>query len=446
MYCVTLAGEGRGAVVVIESLLLSMRRAWARKRNRDFVLEMWGAGSLEDIRKKKEIEPDEEPPRGTLWLKGRVNKDEEYPDDEIRSVGDKLISKEKGGYARGVGSGVTYKRYFDLPRSKQSSDERILLLQSQLDNERRERQEKELLIQNLSNKMSQTEGMVSLVDINPINSSAYEEGRTTVVGCENDASIQKSNGLATLEKKMETRISIVYKTDGKQMLHNKELPKDCYKVSIDTSLVDAACIPDVGNNGFKTVKDAVVLYVVKMKQGYLSSEWRCVKQKKGTNTMGTGMNTDNNDDFVTDATSNEAGSPHVNFCSLETSKLTNDKAEVQIPFSLILEVHLRFGFNLCGYFVGKRVTFTVIENYVRNVWKKYGIHYVFTIMRSYDWELKKEMIIAIPNVEENEELDDPVNADSEMDEVYDETANFMAQTGSKTNNVANNSSGVGNKS
>ncbi|GKB29381.1 hypothetical protein Tco_0868782 [Tanacetum coccineum] len=41
------------------------------------------------------------------------------------------------------------------------------------------------------------------------------------------------------------------------MLHNKELPKDCYKVSIDKSLVDAACIPDVGNNGFKIVKDAV---------------------------------------------------------------------------------------------------------------------------------------------------------------------------------------------
>ncbi|GKD90308.1 alpha/beta hydrolases superfamily protein, partial [Tanacetum coccineum] len=156
---------------------------------------------------KKEIEPDEEPPRGTLWLKGRVNKDGEYPNDEIRSVGDKLVSKEKGGYARGVGSGVTYKRYFDLPRSRQASDERILLLQSQLDNERRERQEKELLIQNLSNKMSQTEGMVtklknqlavqggqfqsmltqltpqnvSLVDINPINSSAYEEGGTNGV-------------------------------------------------------------------------------------------------------------------------------------------------------------------------------------------------------------------------------------------------------------------------
>ncbi|GJY71825.1 hypothetical protein Tco_0475528, partial [Tanacetum coccineum] len=43
------------------------------------------------------------------------------------------------------------------------------------------------------------------VDINPINSSVDEEGGTTVVGCENDTSIQKSNGLATLEKEIETR-------------------------------------------------------------------------------------------------------------------------------------------------------------------------------------------------------------------------------------------------
>ncbi|GJY82192.1 transposase, Ptta/En/Spm, transposase, Tnp1/En/Spm-like protein [Tanacetum coccineum] len=97
------------------------------------------------------FEPDEEPSRGTLWLKGRVNKDRDYPYDEIRSVGDKLketedkikertlkvdqgidaitvvLGKEKGGYARGVGSGVRYKRYFDLPRSKQAADERILV-------------------------------------------------------------------------------------------------------------------------------------------------------------------------------------------------------------------------------------------------------------------------------------------------------------------------------
>ncbi|GJT86906.1 hypothetical protein Tco_1068623 [Tanacetum coccineum] len=49
----------------------------------------------------------------------------------------------------------------------------------------------------------------------------------------------------------------VYKSDGKIMLHNKALPKDYYKVSIDKSLVDAAFIPDVGNNGCTTVLDAV---------------------------------------------------------------------------------------------------------------------------------------------------------------------------------------------
>ncbi|GKC18408.1 hypothetical protein Tco_1020558 [Tanacetum coccineum] len=101
-----------------------------------------------------------------------------------------VLGKEKGGYARGVGSGVTYKRYFDLPRSKQAADERILLLESQLDAARREREEKELLIKSMSSKMSQTEGMVSPVKIHPLNSSADEEGGTTVLGCDqNDARI-----------------------------------------------------------------------------------------------------------------------------------------------------------------------------------------------------------------------------------------------------------------
>ncbi|GJX84291.1 hypothetical protein Tco_0335065 [Tanacetum coccineum] len=117
-------------------------------------------GEISQRSKKKEIEADEEPPRGVMWLKGRLNKDGEFPDEEIRSLGEKLkdaddkikegtlnlddgtdamtvvFGKEKGGYARGVGSGVTYKKYFDLPRSRQATDERIELLQTQLDNER----------------------------------------------------------------------------------------------------------------------------------------------------------------------------------------------------------------------------------------------------------------------------------------------------------------------
>ncbi|GJU53255.1 putative ribonuclease H-like domain-containing protein [Tanacetum coccineum] len=95
-----------------------------------------------------------------------------------------VLGKEKGGYARGVGSGVTYKRYFDLPRSKQAADERILLLQSQLDAARRGQ------LQSMPTQL--TPPAVSPVDIHPVNSSADEEGGTTVVGCDqNDASIQK---------------------------------------------------------------------------------------------------------------------------------------------------------------------------------------------------------------------------------------------------------------
>ncbi|GJT45395.1 hypothetical protein Tco_0954110 [Tanacetum coccineum] len=208
----------------------------------------------EKMIEKKEIEQDEEPTRGTLWLKGRVNKDGEYQDDKIRSVGDKLketkdkikegtlhvdqgtdamtlvLGKEKGGYARGV----------------------------------------------------------SPVEIHPINSSADEEGGTTVLGCDqNDASIRKEmqkrlrERLDQSERILQVKIhnpkkmcryyhklwhlkkttiiaeGTVYKSDGKIMLHNKALPKDCYKVSIDKSLVDAAFIPDVGSNGCTTVLDAV---------------------------------------------------------------------------------------------------------------------------------------------------------------------------------------------
>ncbi|GJU82436.1 hypothetical protein Tco_1284801, partial [Tanacetum coccineum] len=106
---------------------------------------------------------------------------------------------------------------------------------------------------------------VSLVDIHPVNSSADEEGGTTVLGCDqNDASIQKEMQKRAIKCRLwhlkKTTIIVegtVYKSDGKIMLHNKALPKDCYKVSIDKSLVDAAFIPDVGSNGCTTVLDAV---------------------------------------------------------------------------------------------------------------------------------------------------------------------------------------------
>ncbi|KAI3701011.1 hypothetical protein L2E82_45653 [Cichorium intybus] len=139
-----------------------------------------------------------------------------------------------------------------------ASDKRVVLLQCQLDNERCECKEKEVVIKNLPDQ-------VSRVNINHKDSDTDQEGGTplSVVRCEKDASIQKSNELATSEKEMETMrssiiaLGILHKSNGKHMLQNKELPKDCYKVSIEKSLVHAACTSGVGNNSFKTVKDAV---------------------------------------------------------------------------------------------------------------------------------------------------------------------------------------------
>nr|GEZ25413.1 hypothetical protein [Tanacetum cinerariifolium] len=174
----------------------------------------------------------------------------------------------------------------------------------ELDNERCEHQQKDVLvkklstemtkknvlIKKLSNEMTETKGMLSQLmnqlavqgvqlnlssqlqvasDVTPM--GAYEVDRTqsNVVVRDKDTRIQKkSNGLVTSEKASKCKLwhlkktnivalGTVYKSDGKQMLHNQALPNDCYKVSIDSSLVDAACIPDVGDNGLKTVKDGI---------------------------------------------------------------------------------------------------------------------------------------------------------------------------------------------
>ncbi|GKF27115.1 hypothetical protein Tco_0083009 [Tanacetum coccineum] len=138
------------------------------------------------------------------------------------------------------------------------------------------------------------------MEIHPINCSADEEGGTNVLGCDqNDGSIRKEmqkretaksvgakkttrsirkdsssqdsqskENVSVLPQAIKCRLwhlkkttiiveGTVYKNDGKIILHNKALPKDCYKVSIDKSLVDAAFIPDVGSNGCTTVLDAV---------------------------------------------------------------------------------------------------------------------------------------------------------------------------------------------
>ncbi|GJV79256.1 hypothetical protein Tco_1515126 [Tanacetum coccineum] len=105
-------------------------------------------------------------------LKGRVNKDGEYPDDEIRLVGDKLVRKKE----------VMQEEWEVELHTREGM---VNTLKNQLAAQGGQ-------FQSMSTQL--TLPNVSSVNINPINSSADEEGRTIVVGCENDASIQKSCG------------------------------------------------------------------------------------------------------------------------------------------------------------------------------------------------------------------------------------------------------------
>nr|GFA25643.1 putative reverse transcriptase domain-containing protein [Tanacetum cinerariifolium] len=61
----------------------------------------------------------------------------------------------------------------------------------------------------------------------------------------------------------------------------------------------------------------------------------------------------------------------------EIMELRNDEciegAAVTIPLAAIEEVTSRFANTLYGYFVGKRLAYQVVENYVKNVWAKYGL-------------------------------------------------------------------------
>lgn len=69
-----------------------------------------------------------------------------------------VFGKESGGYARGVGSGVTINKYFHLPaaRSRKAADaEQMKLLQAELAAERRAREDKDKVIETLSNQVSE---------------------------------------------------------------------------------------------------------------------------------------------------------------------------------------------------------------------------------------------------------------------------------------------------
>ncbi|GJV57907.1 ATPase, F1/V1/A1 complex, alpha/beta subunit [Tanacetum coccineum] len=148
-----------------------------------------------------------------------------------------------------------------------------------------------------------------------------------------------------------------------------------------------------------------------------------IHNKSDQVTHGTSSSTLTSYEVTAGTSSSTAGTDVVKNKALD--KPINAKAEFKIPKASILDVHLRFGFSLYGYFVGKRVAFPVVEYYIKNAWKKFGLVRVMMNSKGFflfnfasiermngvlenglwaDQELKEDMVIAIPNVEDDGEV------------------------------------------
>ncbi|GJT62540.1 hypothetical protein Tco_1006073 [Tanacetum coccineum] len=127
------------------------------------------------------------------WIRDHIGWQIPNPEEGGPEARNKLWDEitEKGVNARGVGREWTYKRNFDLYKQT-STNERSLLLESQLDAARREPVEEKNYKSDIPANVIVKGKWFLPVEIIQINSSADEEGGTTVVGCDqNDASIRK---------------------------------------------------------------------------------------------------------------------------------------------------------------------------------------------------------------------------------------------------------------
>ncbi|GKC01501.1 ATPase, F1/V1/A1 complex, alpha/beta subunit [Tanacetum coccineum] len=107
---------------------------------------------------------------------------------------------------------------------------------------------------------------------------------------------------------------------------------------------------------------------VNMQKGFLDSGGRGGNHKKK---VGDKAGTESNTRPVELVDSSlDASKENGKLRSLDTDKPINAKDEVKIHN---MEVQSRFDFSLYGYFVGKRLAFSVVEYYVKIAWQKYRI-------------------------------------------------------------------------
>nr|GEU60824.1 hypothetical protein [Tanacetum cinerariifolium] len=71
----------------------------------------------------------------------------------------------------------------------------------------------------------------------------------------------------------------------------------------------------------------------------------------------------------------ENKTPKVNFRTLFNEENVED-ADFVLPKENVEMAHARFANSLVGFFVGKRVAFPLVQNYVNNTWSKLGFQSV----------------------------------------------------------------------
>nr|GEU64623.1 hypothetical protein [Tanacetum cinerariifolium] len=90
----------------------------------------------------------------------------------------------------------------------------------------------------------------------------------------------------------------------------------------------------------------------------------------------------------------------VNFRKVEEDVASNVDYEPTIPMSSVMNVNERLRNTIYGYFIGKRVAFPVVENYVFNVWGKFGIQKVMMNAKGF-YFLKFSSMKGVDDVLEN---------------------------------------------
>ncbi|GJY05453.1 hypothetical protein Tco_0371393 [Tanacetum coccineum] len=136
--------------------------------------------------------------------------------------------------------------------------------------------------------------------------------------------------------------------------------------------------------GFLSQKESEVRRGVKEKQSSMAN-----KEKNGVAPSTNEMNEANKDGvtpFVTvtsgDNTSiqeaNSVKDSHDNLHDVNVEEspsnfTANPNKDVVVPVEFIRAISERFANTTYGFFLGKRVAYPVVANYVRNTWDKYGL-------------------------------------------------------------------------